>query len=820
MNTRISITLVCSFFLATCLCAQNGSYLFDPSKVHELRLNFYEPNFWDSLSHNWDEYIDDSGVDIPYLAATMTIDGVLLDSVGVRQKGLSSHWAASKFKKPFKIDLNEFLGGQHYDGIKKFNLHNGSCDPGMMRDFVAYNVMRTAGVRAPRVSFCRLYLNDQYWGLYGIIEQIDKTFTQNNFDNGGTLIKNIGWSEFEWEGDSIQPYLEDFQLKTNENTYDWSTFLTFLDIVNNMPDEEFPIAIQRVFDVDLYLHVLAVDIMTNNWDSYIDNERNWYLYEEPSGKQFHWIPWDYNLSLGGDFPTGGNPFPPFDSSCYLQANFSHNQFDSTFIFVNRSIPAADHVLWEFGDGTTSTQFNPVHTFSGSGKVTVCMTVWRKDGEQVCSNRRCRKFDLSFHPGLCPTILNGSCPYPPTDPIFQQVAQLDDYCCEEEWDAVCALQYYEIQQNPPTYDSIGSPGVEYDDNFPLLLDDTSKILIRRLLNVPEFRKRYLDICCMMMANNFNKDRLFPLIDAQRDLIRPHIYEDPNYVFTRDYFEYDLGNGTGGGGGAQIPSLKWVLDRRFDQLAENLVSTGHDCATAFSPIGWHDLVINEVLASNNQSSGIADPAGDYDDWIELYNNTNQALDLKNFYLTDTLGYKLKWTFPFGTVIEPNGYLIAWTDKDEDQHGVHTNFKLSKDGEELMLLHEDGTVVDIVTFPPQTTNVAYARVPNGTGNFIFQTPTFNKNNGAVSDTKQPRDDPAANQLITYPNPAGSFLIVEWTYSLPEPVTLTLRNALGERVTQKVVPQQGSYHFDVSQLTNGVYLLEARQGTGRLVRRVLVHH
>ncbi len=734
---------------------------------------------------------------------------------------MSSHWSSSKFKKPFKVDLNEFISGQSFDGIKKFNLHNGACDPGMMRDFVGYNILRIAGVRAPRVSFCRLYLNGEYWGLYSIIEQIDKTFTDANFDNDGTLIKNIGWTELQWEGDSIEIYQEDFQLKTNEDTYDWGSFLNFIDVVNNSSDEEFPAAIQKAFDVDLFLHVLAADIMTNNWDSYIDNRRNFFLYDEPSGKQFHWIPWDYNLSMGGDFPTGGNPFPPFDSTCYVQANFSHVQLDSTFIFTDRTLPSADFWLWDFGDGSTSNLPNPVHTFGSEGKATVCLTSWYNDPNsasgQICQNRRCQVFDLSFQPGLCKTIQNGSCPFPASDPIFQQVAQQDSYCCEDDWDAFCTLQYYEILQNPTNYNSIGSPGVAYDVDFPILLDDTSKVLVSRLLQVPEFRQRYLDICCLMLAKNFNKERLFPMIDAQRDLIRPHIYEDPNYVFTKDYFEYDLGNGTGGGGGAQIPSLKWVLDKRFDRLAENLANTGHDCSQAFSPIGWQDIVINEIMAANSDESGIFDAAGQSDDWIELYNNSNQAVDLKNFYLTDTIGFRLKWTFPFGTVIEPNGYLIVWADKDEDQQGIHTNFKLSAAGEELMLTHEDGTVIDVVSFFQQDENMSYARVPNGIGNMGPNPPTFNENNNLTA-VSQLND--IASLFHIYPNPAGDFLIVELLNEADELPTLNLCNMLGEVMESRTAGLSRKQQFHTAALPNGAYIMELRQGQSVAKKLVLVQH
>ena len=263
------------FFLGLLLCsslhAQKGNSLFDPTYVHEIRLYFFEDQFFENMDSLWDVHHEASGINVPYTKALIQIDGNWLDTTGIRIKGLSSYYKANSKKKPFKVDFNEFIDGQEYDGIKKFNLHNGACDPGMLRDFLAYDVLRKAGVPAPRVSHCRLYFNDEFWGVYSIIEQIDKTFLKNNFANDkGTLIKNTGWDELKWKGPDIAPYLEDYEMKTNEVEGDWTDFLNFVNVFTHISDAEFPASIHQVFDVDLFLHVMAVDVMTNNWDSYID----------------------------------------------------------------------------------------------------------------------------------------------------------------------------------------------------------------------------------------------------------------------------------------------------------------------------------------------------------------------------------------------------------------------------------------------------------------------------------------------------------------------------------------------------------------------
>ncbi len=149
----------------------------------------------------------------------------------------------------------------------------------------------------------------------------------------------------------------------------------------------------------------------------------------------------------------------------------------------------------------------------------------------------------------------------------------------------------------------------------------------------------------------------------------------------------------------------------------------------PVGTFDLVINEFMAESDSASGIAEPNGGYPDWIEIYNNTNQTVRLSGYYLSDTLLVKRKWAFPADAEIEPNGFLIVWADTDVHQFGIHSNFRLSSFGEEIILSHENGSVIDQVVFGQQSLNLSYARKPNGTGAFEISTHTFNADNTPVS-------------------------------------------------------------------------------------------
>jgi hypothetical protein len=137
----------------------------------------------------------------------------------------------------------------------------------------------------------------------------------------------------------------------------------------------------------------------------------------------------------------------------------------------------------------------------------------------------------------------------------------------------------------------------------------------------------------------------------------------------------------------------------------------------------VVINELLPKNTQYG--SDQDGEFDDWIELYNPANEDQDISGYYLTDSKKDLTKWKFPSGTVIAKNGYLIIWADGDSTQVGLHTNYKLSADGENVVLLDPNLEVINLVKYPITLIEQSWARKPNGTGDFEWSVPTFNKAN-----------------------------------------------------------------------------------------------
>ncbi len=129
----------------------------------------------------------------------------------------------------------------------------------------------------------------------------------------------------------------------------------------------------------------------------------------------------------------------------------------------------------------------------------------------------------------------------------------------------------------------------------------------------------------------------------------------------------------------------------------------------------LVINEFLASN--STTLKDGQSEWDDWIELRNFSDQPVDAGGMYLTDNLSLPAKWRIPAGTTVPARGYLLIWADGDVDDIDLHAGFQLAADGDEIGLFEADGsTLVDVVHFGRQRTDISFGRSPDGTGEWGY--------------------------------------------------------------------------------------------------------
>jgi len=141
----------------------------------------------------------------------------------------------------------------------------------------------------------------------------------------------------------------------------------------------------------------------------------------------------------------------------------------------------------------------------------------------------------------------------------------------------------------------------------------------------------------------------------------------------------------------------------------------------------LFINEVLPSNN--AGCTDDAGEKDDWVELYNGGDEAVDLEGFSISDDATKPTKAVFGKGLAIPAKGYLLLWLDNTTSQGTTHLSFKLKQEGEAILLYDAAQNILDQYQWTGATQNISFARLPDGSGAFaICATPTCGKANGTA--------------------------------------------------------------------------------------------
>ena len=342
---RIATLLACLFGMAAPALAQDGDLVFNDTLLHSLRIVTPLVHWFDTLENDYqlNAQDPDSFPEI-YRECDVYWDGVQVANCGFREKGNFSNQIIQGRKQPFKVAFDAFLDNQRFDGLKKINLHNFTNDPSLVHDVAAYSLMRAVGVPGCRTAYTQLWVNDEYIGLYLVVENIDKTYLKRHYGsqgNDGNLYKTGRESRvfLNWLGTDTLPYqAQGLTLSTNEDSQDWSGFIEFVDLINNDHSPDFQAKFEAKFDVHGYLKVLAVEKCIRSWDNYFGGGNNFFLYDHPDGR-FRFIPWDMNETfqdvrlLRGTTLTDGYLVPSknMDDRPLLQRIFAIDEYRQEYL---------------------------------------------------------------------------------------------------------------------------------------------------------------------------------------------------------------------------------------------------------------------------------------------------------------------------------------------------------------------------------------------------------------------------------------------------------------------------------------------------------
>ncbi|GLX69369.1 CotH kinase family protein [Paenibacillus glycanilyticus] len=260
--------------------------VFPKDKVVDVKITIDKDEFQDILDNASAE---------EYHTASVDYNGEHFDNVAIRAKGNLSLRSVVQMddsdRYSFKLSFDEYVN-QTLGGISKINLNNNFSDPSYMREFLTYELAEQMGLPTPKFSYVNVYVNDKLWGFYLAVEQVGDSYLDRNFGNSyGALYKAImsTGSDLKWIDDKLDSYPGLTQKSKSSNN---NVLIDMLDELNNGTDWK------DYVDVDDALGYIALNVATNNTDSYIGgNKQNYYLYENEGVWSI--LPWDYNMAFGG-----------------------------------------------------------------------------------------------------------------------------------------------------------------------------------------------------------------------------------------------------------------------------------------------------------------------------------------------------------------------------------------------------------------------------------------------------------------------------------------------------------------------------------------
>ncbi len=683
-----------------------------------------------------------------------------IDNIGFRIRGNTSRTAA---KKSFKISFNTFESGRKFHGLEKMNLNGEHNDPTIMRSKLCWDLLRNIGIPAPRANHVELYINGNYYGLYLNVEHIDEEFVKNRFGNkDGNLYKCLYPADFSYQGTNPDDYKYGndrrvYDLKTNTSTDNYTDIAEFIRVLNFSSTADLPCKLEKIFNVDDYLKVLAFDILTGNWDGPIWNKNNCYLYKNTATGKFEYIPYDLDNTFGVSWFQNINwtTRDIYQWSNDWEARPIYEKIMAVQEYKDRFSFYMDQILGlYFNYSTLAPRVNQLKNM-----ITPSVT-----------NDIPRTLDYGF------TM---------TDFHNAFIQQIRTHLPH-------GISNFTIARSQSANAQIIRNNIK-----PVLTDLKSLVLVdekKIQLSIHIFDNNAgVSVKAWHQENNGTYTTTALFDDGQ------HNDEQANDGIFGGKITLALNAG----------EVKFYIEATDNQGAKSRFPRCDKRTITFTS-ALPPLVINEIMASNETAH--PDEAGEYDDWIEIYNAHDQPVFLGDKYLSDNPDNPTKWALP-NTSILPDEYLLIWADNDENQGNQHANFKLKKSGETLGIYSNADlgfAALDLVTYPEQTTDVAYGRLPNGTGEFqsLDQT-TPNANNDQVIIVVEP---PAPKQFLVFPNPFQDDLTIFHPYDQP---LLRISNAIGQTVfsahaieknyTWQGINQQGA------KLDAGVYfitLMEEKDG------------
>ncbi len=272
--------------------------VFDDTVLHEVRLAI-NPRDWQTLLTH---YLEDT-----YYTADFRWRDQVVRNIGIRSRGKGSR---SGVKPGIRVDFNRNVTGQEFLGLKSLVLRNQTQDASNMHETLSMLFFRRMGLPAEREAFTKLYINNEYAGLYSIVEAVDKDFLKKRFDEDG------GWLyKYEYEPGDKNYYLDyrgsngdlyvpsPFKPETNDTDPQQNVIAELIRMINQDSDNTFQQRIASYLDVEKFIKYIALEIFLGDDDDFNGNwgANNFFWYRFHHNTVFTFILWDKSNAFNDGF---------------------------------------------------------------------------------------------------------------------------------------------------------------------------------------------------------------------------------------------------------------------------------------------------------------------------------------------------------------------------------------------------------------------------------------------------------------------------------------------------------------------------------------
>jgi len=277
--------------------AQSADEVFDATTLHEVRLLINSKDL-QLLRANFTENT--------YYPADMVWGSERVRNVGVRSRGAGSR---NGVKLGLRIDFDRYTSDQRFAGLSSLVLDNLLQDPSMVREQVSMAFFNRIGVPAPRESFCRLFINNEYQGVYALVEEIEPEFVDRTLGEDDGYLFEYHWvAPFRGEDlGTLDAYKPLFEPRNHESDSDSVLYGSISDLFREAAttDATTRERIERFLDVPSFITLIAAENFLAENDGLLGyaGMNNLYMYRFTGTTRQRFLPWDKdNTFLQIDFP--------------------------------------------------------------------------------------------------------------------------------------------------------------------------------------------------------------------------------------------------------------------------------------------------------------------------------------------------------------------------------------------------------------------------------------------------------------------------------------------------------------------------------------